>query len=96
MHSTSKPSSASPYGALDMAGNVWEWVSDRWQEDYYEVSPTDNPQGPPNPGNVRVERVFRGGSWSESAEYVRSTYRTWYEPDAKYYNLGFRCVKDSP
>lgn len=92
----SKPSGASPYGALDMAGNVWEWVSDRWQEDYYEVSPTHNPQGPPNPGSVRVERVFRGGSWSESADYVRSAYRTWYEPDAKYYNLGFRCVVDSP
>jgi formylglycine-generating enzyme required for sulfatase activity len=92
----SLPNGASPYGALDMAGNVWEWVIDEWQEDYYQISPSNNPQGPSNPRNIREIHVFRGGSWTESADLLRSTYRSWYEPGAQYYNLGFRCVIDSP
>ena len=92
----SLPAGASPYGALDMAGNAWEWVLDEWQEDYYTVSPLENPQGPTDPGNVREIHVFRGGSWSEPGELIRSTYRTWYETGAQYYNLGFRCVMDPP
>ena len=91
----SLPAGASPYGALDMAGNVWEWVIDGWQEDYYQVSPYENPQGPEIKGPQDM-RVFRGGSWSESGDLLRSTYRTWYETDAQYYNLGFRCVMDAP
>ncbi|NIM96221.1 MAG: SUMF1/EgtB/PvdO family nonheme iron enzyme, partial [Anaerolineales bacterium] len=78
----------SPYGAMDMAGNAWEWVSDIYEEDYYQSSPEKNPKGP-DKGYIWV---FRGGSWSESGDILRSTYRTWYEPDAQYYNLGFRCV----
>jgi SAM-dependent methyltransferase len=87
-----EPLGASPYGALDMAGNVWEWVSDRYQEDYYQVSPKRNPSG----GSRGNEWVFRGGSWSEPGELLRSTYRTWYNPNAQYYNLGFRCVRVLP
>jgi len=79
-----------------MAGNAWEWVIDDWQEDYYQESPSKNPQGPSNPKNIVEIHVFRGGSWSEPPEILRSTYRTWYEPNAQYYNLGFRCVMDSP
>jgi formylglycine-generating enzyme required for sulfatase activity len=86
----SNPLGASPYGALNMAGNVWEWTSDRYKEDYYQHSPSRNPTG----GDRGNEWVFRGGSWSEAAEILRSTYRTWYNPDAQYYNLGFRCVFD--
>jgi formylglycine-generating enzyme required for sulfatase activity len=85
----SLPLGASPYGALDMAGNVWEWVSDRYQVDYYQVSPARNPKG----GSRGIEWSFRGGSWSESEGLLRSTYRTWYNPNAQYYNLGFRCVR---
>jgi formylglycine-generating enzyme required for sulfatase activity len=51
---------ASPYGALDIAGNVWEWVADRFQSNYYSSSPTDNPTGPAS-GDYRV---LRGGGWT--------------------------------
>ena len=89
------PGGASPYGALDMAGNAWEWVIDKWKEDYYQVSPYENPQGPIMKGPQDM-RVFRGGSWCETGDLLRSTYRTWYETNAQYYNLGFRCVIDGP
>jgi formylglycine-generating enzyme required for sulfatase activity len=91
----SYPLGASPFGALDMAGNAWEWVIDEWGEDYYQISPHKNPQGPEVKG-PQDRRVFRGGSWSESPDLLRSTYRTWYETNAQYYNLGFRCVVDAP
>ena len=85
----SYPLGASPYGALDMAGNVWEWAPDQFVEDYYQNSPERNPTG----GDRGNEFVFRGGSWTESGDLLSSTYRTWYNPNAQYYNLGFRCVR---
>lgn len=88
----SHPASASPYGAEDMAGNVTEWVTDRFHEDYYEVSPLRNPKGHDR-GN---EYVIRGGSWAENSAYIRTSYRSWYNPNAQYYNLGFRCVRPMP
>jgi formylglycine-generating enzyme required for sulfatase activity len=83
------PLGASPYGALDMAGNVWEWAPDLFLEGYYQNSPERNPTG----GTRGNEYVFRRGSWSESGQLLSSSYRTWYNPDAQYYNLGFRCVR---
>jgi formylglycine-generating enzyme required for sulfatase activity len=53
------PKGASPYGALDMAGNVWQWVEDWYGADYYKKSPERNPTGPES-GSYRV---MRGGSW---------------------------------
>jgi len=53
------PSGASPYGMLDMAGNVREWVNDRYGASYYHDSPYSDPTGP----TTGSERVQRGGEW---------------------------------
>ena len=88
----SYPDGASPYGALDMAGNVWEWVNDWYQADYYSVSPGSNPQGPA----MGQARVLRGGSWYGYDDYgVRSAYRRHYHPDGWSPNVGFRCVRST-
>lgn len=62
---------ASYYGAIDMAGNAWEWVSDYYQQDYYASSPSVDPQGPAT-GSYHV---IRGGSWDGVENYVRVSYR---------------------
>jgi len=63
------PDGASPYGALDMVSNVWEWVADRYDEDYHSHSPGANPQGPDSGQN----RVVRGGSWVNDTNAVWAT-----------------------
>jgi formylglycine-generating enzyme required for sulfatase activity len=82
------PTGASPYGALDMAGNVWEWVNDWYESDYYAHSPKYNPTGPSN----GISRVLRGGSWSATGDYLRASVRNYFDLDKLDY-VGFRCAR---
>ena len=80
----------SPYGIYDMAGNVWEWVSDWYDNDYYKNSPSDSPAGPPTGGF----KVIRGGSWNTSARNLRAADRYFDPPSFRsQYVPGFRCAK---
>jgi len=95
----SKPNGVSPYGVHDMIGNVWEWVNDWYGEDYYEITPTNNPAGPETGAN----RVLRGGSWLSRYDFtynnvllLRVSNRSNYRPDSStYYYSGFRCAMDA-
>jgi formylglycine-generating enzyme required for sulfatase activity len=82
---------SSPYGAYDMAGNVFEWCSDWYSSSYYSTSPTTNPLGPVT-GSYRV---LRGGSWYYGPYSLRSAYRSpYYHPTYTNSHIGFRCVRE--
>ena len=72
-----------------MSGNLWEWVDDWFQQDYYKMSPKKNPKGP----SAGKFKVLRGGNWEESADYVRSANRMKSSPGFQYNGFGFRCAK---
>jgi serine/threonine-protein kinase len=85
------PAGASPYGVLDMAGNVWEYVSDWYDESYYSHSPTHNPRG----ADGGEYHSVRGGGFFNQANEVRVSFRNYTYPE---YNrsgdFGFRCAAD--
>lgn len=88
----SNPTGVSVYGVHDMAGNVWEWVSDWYHRTYYTRGAIKNPQG-----YVDGEfRSLRGGSWVNYADTLRSAFRRWSRPDVKFNDTGFRCAKSVP
>jgi formylglycine-generating enzyme required for sulfatase activity len=81
------PRGATPYGAVDMVGNVWEWVADRYG-DYDKAERTD-PSGPTK-GDTRV---IRGGAWNGAdVAWVRPTFRYKSDPETKSHGIGFRCA----
>lgn len=82
------PNGASIYGALDMAGNVFEWVSDLYQQTYYETSPLVNPVGPEE-GSFQIAR---GGAWDSNTNILRASNRTMMSANTNSNNVGFRCA----
>lgn len=82
------PGGASPVGALDMSGNVAEWVFDWYSSAFYAASPAENPAGP----STGLARVTRGGGWSLDRNGARSTARSHFGPLTQAAGIGFRCA----
>ncbi len=82
---------ANAWSVYDMHGNVMEWCSDLYDENYYknfEGKDTSNPLGPES----GLNRVLRGGNWSLYPQYARSAYRSNLSPSSCSHNIGFRVV----
>ena len=82
----------SPYGVHDLAGNLYEWVADWYDEAVYTPLPTSNPRGPA----AGATKVQRGGSYINSPYRLRSSFRTKGDPTEHDPNVGFRCAHDAP
>ena len=84
----SYPAGASWVGALDMAGNLWEWLGDWFNPGYYASSPADNPTGPAS----GEQRGVRGGSWLRTDQHARSAFRNFNDPNFRNDQVGLRVV----
>jgi formylglycine-generating enzyme len=78
------------FGLYDMGGNVWEWVFDIYQHDYYSTNPAHNPRGPME----GTTRIIRGGSWHSGKMCHKVFYRKGLIPSWVDFAVGFRCAKD--
>ena len=90
----SKPAGTSPYGACDLAGNLWEWVDDWYEHGYYGRAPDRNPHNQ-DPG--AGHKVLRGGSMADQNPHIhRAANRLAYDPSQRFdYTIGFRCASDA-
>ncbi|RKZ70911.1 MAG: serine/threonine protein kinase, partial [Gammaproteobacteria bacterium] len=79
---------ANPFGLYDTVGNVWEWCTDNWHENY-EGAPTD---GSVWKGGEESLRVLRGGSWYYDPSFARTAFRYGGSPDVRYDDFGFRVA----
>ena len=90
------PGGASWCDAFDMAGNVWEWVSDWYDSDYYSTYPVDGwPNNPTGPADG-TRKVLRGGGWDDEWNLVRAADRSSRAPAYRLNYLGFRCAGVAP
>lgn len=85
---TNYPTGASPYGVMNLNGNVWEWVNDWYDPSYYSISPYSNPQGP----DTGTHKAIRGGSWISGWGDASTADRFSGYPDYNTDSVGFRCA----
>ena len=96
---SSRPAGATPDGVMDLAGNVYEWVHDWYDDAYYGSGETDNPLGPAEKIDdlfFSYGKVRRGGSWLSEPLFIRAANRAEHAEDEHADNLGLRCARSHP